>query len=101
MIEAGLAIIASCLPTLQTLVAKDSIQSMVASIRSAISLESLRSHSSRGSKKSRMGRRPYLGVDGIEHESEDVVGLTDLGQTPAVQKPDHAHLILESTQQKK
>ena len=99
MVEAGLAIIASCLPTLQALVAKDSIQSMVASIRSAISLQSLRSHSSRGSKKSRTGRPPYSGVDGVEHESEDVVGLTDVGQMRNVKKPEHAHSSPESMQQ--
>lgn len=43
MIEAGLAIIAACLPTLQFLVRKVSIDSMVNSVRSALSLRSMRS----------------------------------------------------------
>ena len=43
MIEAGLAIIAACLPTLRFLVGKLSLSSMVNSIRSAFSLGSLRS----------------------------------------------------------
>lgn len=43
MIEAGLAIIAACLPTLQFLVRKVSLDSIVNSVRSALSLQSMRS----------------------------------------------------------
>ncbi len=43
MIEAGLAIIAACLPTLQFLIRKVSLDSVVSSVRSALSLHSMRS----------------------------------------------------------
>lgn len=52
MIEAGIATIAICLPTLQSLLSNSSVQSIVASVRSAISLESLRSRASGGSRGS-------------------------------------------------
>jgi hypothetical protein len=41
MIEAGLAMIACCLPTLKPLISEHGIQSAIASVRSAISLHSL------------------------------------------------------------
>ena len=47
MIEAGLAIIAVCLPTLQFLARKASIDSMLHSLRSAFSLKSMLSQNSR------------------------------------------------------
>ena len=46
MVEAGLAVIAACLPTLQFLIRKFSLDRMISSIRSAFSLQSLRSQSS-------------------------------------------------------
>ena len=51
MLEAGLSLIAGCLPSVYIIFAKDSLQSVIASIRSAISLHSIRSDRSRGSKK--------------------------------------------------
>jgi len=50
-LEAGLALIAACLPSMSYLFTKRSIGSIVASVRSAISLESFRSQVSRGSKQ--------------------------------------------------
>ena len=47
MIEAGLAIIAACLPNLRFLLSKASLDSIVNSVRSALSLESFRSQRSR------------------------------------------------------
>ena len=49
MIEAGLAIIAACLPTLRFLVSKVSLDSIINSVRSALSLSSLQSQRSRRS----------------------------------------------------
>ena len=46
MIEAGLAVIAACLPTLRPLFGKISVDSIVNSVRSALSLDSLRSQRS-------------------------------------------------------
>ena len=43
MIEAGLAVIAACLPTLQFLIRKVSLDGMISSVRSALSLQSMRS----------------------------------------------------------
>lgn len=91
MIEAGLAIIASCLPTLQALFVKGSLQSMVASIRSMISLQSIRSHSSHGSKKSRQGQPPYSEIHGIDNGAEDTVALKDIDGDPSLRKPESVH----------
>ena len=49
MIESGLAVIAACLPTLHKLVAPSAIRSVLSSFRSALKLDSFRSHSSAGS----------------------------------------------------
>lgn len=46
MIEAGLAIIAACLPSLQFLIRKVSLDRMIRSVRSALSLQSTRSQNS-------------------------------------------------------
>jgi len=46
MIEAGIAVIAICVPTLRTLIAARSVQSLVTSVRSKLSLDSLHSRSS-------------------------------------------------------
>lgn len=51
MLGAGLSLIASCLPSIYSIFAKSSLQSIIASIRSAISLHSIPSDRSRGSKK--------------------------------------------------
>jgi hypothetical protein len=55
MIEAGLALIACCLPVLKPLVTERGVQSVINSVRSAISLQSLPngSNGSKGSKGSR------------------------------------------------
>ena len=83
MIEAGLAIIATCLPTLQALFVRSSLQSMVASVRSIISLQSMRSHSSRGSKRSHVG---------VDTQAEDTIALRDIDENPSLREPDSVHL---------
>ncbi len=50
MIESGLAVIAACLPILHKLIAPSSIRSVFTSIRSALNLNALRSHSSTSSR---------------------------------------------------
>ena len=60
MIEAGLAIIAACLPTLRSLVGKVSLDSIVNSVRSALSLHSLPSQRSRRSAAHAEG--PYANI---------------------------------------
>ena len=92
MIEAGLAIIASCLPTLQSLFVRSSLQSMVASIRSVISLQSMRSHSSQGSKRSRVGQPSHPEIHGVDTEAEDTVALKEIDENPSLRKPDSVHL---------
>ncbi|KAF7879466.1 hypothetical protein EAF04_000662 [Stromatinia cepivora] len=59
-IEAGLALVACCLPTLKPLVSPQGIASVVASLRSVISLQSLQSGTggSNRSRKSRDSRNP-------------------------------------------
>lgn len=47
--EAGIAVIVACLPTLNFLLGKRQLTSLINSIRSAISLESIRSNRSRQS----------------------------------------------------
>lgn len=49
MIEAGVAVIAICLPSLSPLLGHRSVQSLVGSVRSAISLHSLASRHAGGS----------------------------------------------------
>ncbi len=51
MLEAGLSLIAGCLPSVYIIFAKSSLESIIASIRSANSLHSIRSDRSRGLKK--------------------------------------------------
>ena len=50
MLEAGLALIACCQPTLQALIARESLNSMVASVRNMVSLQSFRSTESQKSR---------------------------------------------------
>ncbi|CAD6589828.1 MAG: hypothetical protein ASARMPREDX12_004046 [Alectoria sarmentosa] len=52
MIEAGLSLIASCLPSIHVIFASSSLPSIIARVRSAISLHSIHSNGSRSSKKS-------------------------------------------------
>lgn len=56
MIEMGIAVIAGCLPTIWPLINKMSLESMVQTVRSAFSLESLRESLGRGSTGSRGSR---------------------------------------------
>ncbi|KAK4692511.1 hypothetical protein P7C71_g4716, partial [Lecanoromycetidae sp. Uapishka_2] len=56
MLEAGISLIATNLPSLNFLLSKKSLQSMIASVRSQISLGSIRSHESKKSQPySKMG----------------------------------------------
>jgi len=56
LLEAGLALIAACLPSLSVLFAKRSLASVISSVRSALSLRSLRSQNTRRSQQSANGR---------------------------------------------
>ena len=56
IIEASLNIVAACLPTLGPLLAKFSLESVVRSVRSAISLHSIRSRGSSNTKHSSSSR---------------------------------------------
>ena len=71
MIESGLGVIAACLPTLHKLIAPSSIRSVLSSVRSALSLDSFRSHSS-------VSSRPFK-----EETDYGTKGATDLS------KPSH------------
>lgn len=53
MIEMGIAIIAGCLPTIWPLLSKVSLENMVRTVRSVLSIESLRDSLGRGSTKSK------------------------------------------------
>ena len=92
MIEAGLAIIASCLPTLQALFIKGSLQSMVATVRSMISVLSLRSHNSHGSKESRPSQPPYSEIHGIDIGAEDTIALREIDEDSSLRKLESVHL---------
>ncbi|MCJ1314646.1 hypothetical protein MMC25_008328 [Agyrium rufum] len=81
MVEAGLALIACCLPTLNALFAKKSIESVIRSIRSAVSLGSMFSgrseyshHSDLRRTDTRKGRR-----QSTESESAIVSDYTQSG----------------------
>ncbi|KAM3084557.1 hypothetical protein ACMFMG_001340 [Clarireedia jacksonii] len=67
LMEAGLATIGCCLPTLHALLIKSSIESIVRSIRSVVSLQSMNSHTSKSTKrfKELIGETP----DGNDAES--------------------------------
>lgn len=54
MLEAGISLIATNLPSLHFLVTKESLQSFAASIRSAISLNSLQSSQSKNGTEGRL-----------------------------------------------
>ena len=64
MIEAGLAIIAACLPTLRVLFSKVSFDTLVRNLRSALSLTSLRSQPSQPSQSQSQGPYSNLQADG-------------------------------------
>ncbi|KAF2690572.1 hypothetical protein K458DRAFT_354689 [Lentithecium fluviatile CBS 122367] len=65
MIEAGICIVAACLPTMQRLLRGQSITSVVNSIRSAISLPSFTGSGQRSSgSRSRSRLPPYSGQNG-------------------------------------
>ena len=51
MLEAGLSLIATCLPILRPLFAKQSLQSVIATVRNVISLDTLRSRNSQTFKQ--------------------------------------------------
>ena len=73
MLEAGLALIACCLPTLNALLIQKSVDSIVRSVRSAISLGSLRPDGTRGSggSKKSNGSKGSKGGHGFSKTTED------------------------------
>lgn len=66
MLEAGTAVIAICLPTLKPLVVPRSVNSLVASVRSVVSLESLRARSSGSPKNARGAESSTKDASSIE-----------------------------------
>ena len=75
MIEAGLGIIAACLPTLHFLVRKTSIASIVNSVRSAFSLPSLNSERSENLPTQPSG--PYKDIRADSETASNVPTLPD------------------------
>ncbi|KAI0867734.1 hypothetical protein GGS24DRAFT_484637 [Hypoxylon argillaceum] len=71
MIEAGLSLIAACLPTTQHLFRGISLASVVASVRSAISLPSL---TGSGGSRSRPTVDVYDGNHGSTQDASAVIG---------------------------
>lgn len=78
MVEAGLAVIAACLPTLRFLVGKISLDSMMNSVRSAFSLRSI--HTQRSQNSTARPGGPYLDLDGSASSTKMVpkVGVTEI-----------------------
>ena len=78
MIEAGLAVIAACLPTLRFLIGKVSLHSMVNSVRSALSLGSM--HSQHLLRAAVQPNDVYSGLDGDGSSTQIVskTGRTDI-----------------------
>jgi hypothetical protein len=74
MIEAGIAVIAICLPTLKPLVVPGTVNSLVASVRSMVSLESLRvraSGNTRGAGASTKDARDIEGTVIVANKGGD------------------------------
>jgi len=95
MIEAGLALIACCLPVLKPLVTGRGVQSVINSVRSAISLQSLshRSNGSGGSKGSKTTKPgSYAKMEG-DIDSEplrgDAIMEMNVSSASHVQQPRH------------
>ncbi|KAI0542846.1 hypothetical protein GGR58DRAFT_449825 [Xylaria digitata] len=76
MIEAGLSLIAACLPTTQHLFRGVSLASVVASVRSAISLPSLTGTQNSGGSRSRSNVNIYNGNHGPMQGASAAVGST-------------------------
>lgn len=91
MIEAGLAIIACCLPTLQSLLPKDGVQSMIAGLRSMASFRPLRSVFTSRHASSNRRRWPFLKIDSVEGGADAGLVLKHLHSTGSLSKPTSAH----------
>lgn len=83
MIEAGLAIIAACLPTLRFLVGKVSLDNMMNSVRSVFSLRSGRSTQHSQPSVSRSGGM-YLDLDGGGSGSSRSKMVSEIGATEMI-----------------
>jgi len=83
MIEAGLAIIAACLPTLRFLVGKVSLDTMMNSVRSAFSLRSIRSTQNSQPSVSPSGG-VYLDLDGSGSGSSRSKMVSEIGTTEII-----------------
>ncbi|KAI1843549.1 hypothetical protein JX266_010182 [Neoarthrinium moseri] len=115
MVEMGIAVVAGCLPTIWPLISKISVEEMVRSVRSALSLESLRDLARVSSKgRSRpddqfedyaqdagpyfqfsesIGKRSDRDISAktshAEHEPKESVALRKLNAEPENQMPPH------------
>ena len=86
MIEAGIAAIAICLPPLRGLIVKESLGSMVASVRSVISLSSLRPAS-----KEETRTDPYTSIHGTGSRTTQTTIIKE--ERPSLpQLPDTIHV---------
>ncbi|KUI73105.1 hypothetical protein VM1G_09143 [Cytospora mali] len=84
MIEMGIAIVAGCLPTIWPLISKVSLENMVRTVRSVLSLESLRESSGKSSKN-----RSGAGADKRDHSNENGGPYIQFpGHTSLQQKPE-------------
>ncbi|KAK5637481.1 hypothetical protein RRF57_013196 [Xylaria bambusicola] len=97
MIEAGLSLIAACLPTTQHLFRGISLASVVASVRSAISLSSLGTQGSSGSR-SRPTVHPYdgnqdsmVGASAAVGSSKRLADSESQGRSSAASEPHHGN----------
>lgn len=118
MVETSLSLIAACLPTLRVLITIKSVDSMIRSVRSAVSIHSLRSHHSQGTKRSGDSQGSYseasyvekAGIHSISSEayhtyprSEDTLrqGSTEHDEIPVIPeiaRPDQIYIKRDITQ---
>lgn len=91
MIEAGLAIIACCLPTLQALLPKDRVQSLIAGLRSMASFRPLRSGSTSPHTRFNRRRWPFSKIGSVKEGADDGLALKHLNTTASLSKPTSAH----------
>ena len=114
MLEAGISLVATNLPSLHFLVTKKSLRSFAASIRSAVSLNSLQSHQSRNrpekrspySKMQTNGSTasdiPVVGMerrDGKDSGGVNAFAMDDLEHAAEVTTPQVVHITSEMRQE--
>ncbi len=114
MLEAGISLVATNLPSLNFLVSKQSLQSFAASIRSAVSLGSMQSQRSKtgtddrtpyskmqqnGSMASDVPVMRRVGESGEVTRGVDTFAMYDMKDMEEVREPGTAHVTSETKQQ--